>query len=100
MTRPVNGHSNSLRNMASAKSRGHNRKAEMGLEAISTRRTRETDLCDQSKLLSSQVWPHWSSQLDLESKRPPRKSLNIRLLCLKAVTKKIGCQNDSKMILQ
>ena len=28
MTRPVNGHSNSLRNMASAESRGHNRKAE------------------------------------------------------------------------
>eukprot|EP00613_Pedinella_sp_CCMP2098_P055936 CAMPEP_0171850232 /NCGR_PEP_ID=MMETSP0992-20121227/20182_1 /TAXON_ID=483369 /ORGANISM="non described non described, Strain CCMP2098" /LENGTH=32 /DNA_ID= /DNA_START= /DNA_END= /DNA_ORIENTATION= len=28
MTRPVNGHSNSLKNMASAKSRGHNRKAE------------------------------------------------------------------------
>eukprot|EP00613_Pedinella_sp_CCMP2098_P006431 CAMPEP_0171598470 /NCGR_PEP_ID=MMETSP0990-20121206/3153_1 /TAXON_ID=483369 /ORGANISM="non described non described, Strain CCMP2098" /LENGTH=91 /DNA_ID=CAMNT_0012160055 /DNA_START=17 /DNA_END=292 /DNA_ORIENTATION=- len=28
MTRPVNGHSNLLRNMASAKSRGHNRKTE------------------------------------------------------------------------
>ena len=38
--------------MASAKSRGHNRKAEMRLEAISTRRPRETDLCDQSKLMS------------------------------------------------